>query len=369
MLVRRVLSPLFVLVSVLSVAACGGGDTGQRTCTVGADCASGECLPSGQCAPVGDTVGGDATDVLFPDAGEDTDAADATSEDGTDAVADDTATTDADDATDTTVADTATEDTTVVGCHPNYDRVITRAEAPFGPNLSANYEITTDVTGFDSAATCDGAACAWDLVDVPGTVTEQIDETIAPADTWWEDEPGFEDATFAAVLGEFSVSYFYWDICDQTQLGVYQVTDDAVLLLGIVGEDQVDGTALVYDPPLPILKFPLEVGASWTVDTTATGPLCGSWADYVIDQTLTASVDAAGAVATPYGDFTDVVRVNSVLERHIGIGILPTSVRSHTFVAECFTRVAIVTSAEGADDEEDGEIRDIAEIRSLANLP
>jgi len=365
--VDRVFSLLPIL--ALALSACGSDDTTQRTCTVGADCASGVCLPSGQCAVAEDTVGGDAMDVLFPDgAGEDG----VTGDDATPDAQDDTATGDdtgpVDTSVDTSPADT-TADTTITGCQPNHDRIITRAEAPFGPNLSANYRVTTDVDDVDSVPTCDGEDCSWDFVEINGTTEDAIDETMAPGDAWWADEEGFEGATFASVLGEFSVSYFYWNICDQTQLGVYRVTDDAVLLLGLVSEDEVDGTKLVYDPPLPILKFPLEVGDSWTVDTTATGPLCNSWADYVIDQTITVSVDAAGTVATPYGDFTDVVRVNQVLERHIGVGVLPTSVRSHTFVAECFTSVAVITSDEGADDEEDGEIRDIAQIKRLTNLP
>ncbi|PKN58074.1 MAG: hypothetical protein CVU56_07660 [Deltaproteobacteria bacterium HGW-Deltaproteobacteria-14] len=360
----------------LLLAACGGGDTDGRTCTVPADCASGVCLPSGQCAAPADTLGGgDASDVLFPDA-----AGDAlTGEDaGPDSVADtgplsDTATGDAAGPGDTTATDTAPDTATDTAgglCHPNHDQVVSRSEAPFGPGFSANYRTTTDVTGsYDSALTCASDACAWDLRDVPGATADVIDETINPAGTWWGTEPAFADATFGAVLGQFNLSYFYWNICDQTQVGVYRVSDDALLLLGIVSEKESDGTELVYDPPLPILKFPLALGDSWTVDSTATGPLCGSFADYNIDWTATTTVDAAGTVRTPYGDFADTLRVNTVLERHLGIGVLPTSVRTHTFVAECFTSVAVVTSAEGADDESDGEIRDAAQVKRLANLP
>lgn len=366
MLLPRVLPRLLAL-PLLLAAACGGGDTGGRTCTVPADCASGVCLPSGQCAVPADTLGGDASDVLFPDA-----AGDALVDDDAapDSVADDTGPLpDTAGPVDTTAPDTST-DTAGGLCHPNHDQIVSRAEAPFAPGFSANYRTTTDVTGtYASAPNCAGDACAWDLREVAGTTADVIDETLDPDGTWWGAEPAFADATFGAVLGEFNLSYFSWNICAQTQIGVYQVSDDALLLLGIVSEKESDGTELVYDPPLPILKFPLALGDSWTVDSTATGPLCGSFADYSIDWTATTTVDAAGTVQTPYGDFADTLRVNTVLERHLGIGVLPTSVRSHTFVAECFTSVAVVTSAEGADDETDGEIRDAAQVKRLANLP
>lgn len=372
MLFPRVPPRLLAPTLLLALVACGGGDTGGRTCTVPADCASGVCLPSGQCAAPADTTGGgDATDVLFPDGGGDT----ATDDDAApDDVIADTGPLPGDTAADTGTTDTAATDTAGGLCHPNHDQVVSRSEAPFAAGFSANYRTTTDVPGtYDSAPTCANDACAWDLRDVPGTTADVIDETLDPAGTWWGAEAAFADATFGAVLGQFSVSYFSWNICDQTQIGVYQVTDDALLLLGIVSDKESDGTELVYDPPLPILRFPLALGDSWTVDSTATGPLCGSFADYNIDWTSTTTVDEAGTVQTPYGDFTDVLRVNTVLERHLGIGVLPTSVRSHTFVAECFTSVAVVTSAEGADGEADGEaygeIWDAAQVKRLANLP
>ena len=64
--------------------------------------------------------------------------------------------------------------------------------------------------------------------------------------------------------------------------------------------------------------------------------------------------------------FEDVLRVNTRFERHLGLGVLPTTLRTHTFVAECFTTVAVVRSVEGHDAPEfDGA----SEVRRLANLP
>ena len=86
----------------------------------------------------------------------------------------------------------------------------------------------------------------------------------------------------------------------------------------------------------------------------------------VIGQTYESEVDEAGTVRTPYGDFEDVLRVNTSIERHAGVGVLPARARVHTFVAECFTSIAVVTSAEG---EAAADFERVAEVRRLAPLP
>ena len=105
---------------------------------------------------------------------------------------------------------------------------------------------------------------------------------------------------------------------------------------------------------------------TWTTDTTASGPLCNSLFDYHIAQTYDSVVDQIGEVRTPYGDFDQVLRVNTHVKRHVGVGVMPTEARTHTFVAECFTTVANVVSEEGVSDP---DFSDAAEVRRLSLLP
>lgn len=353
------LSLLPALALALALAACEGG-AAERDCVIDAECVSGHCLAGGTCMEMDET---------WAEAGDTSPSFDATdSPGGDDVLAGDDGAGTLDDDTPLD-PDPADDDPTTAGpgCVPDHDGVVTRAEAPIAAGYVANFLVTTDVGDYSTWAECaapDG--CGWDLVDVPGSTTEQLSETLPPDGHWFSDQPAFADATYVAAMGEVDLGFLFIDICNQTQLGIWQATDDALLLLGMASDTADGDTLLVYDPPLPFLQFPLEQGATWQTDTHAKGPFCGSWVDYDIAQTLTASVDAVGSVITPYGTFEDVLRVNTLLERHLGVGVLPTKVRTHTFVAECFTTIAAIVSQEG---EGAAEFDAVSEVRRLTNLP
>ena len=175
----------------------------------------------------------------------------------------------------------------------------------------------------------------------------------------------FASATFVSKMTEFKLEIVV-EVCSQVQYGVYRKDDDGLFMLGIVSEREDQDTKLVYEPPVPMLRFPLASGDEWSTETHARGPLCGSWIDYDIRQTWASRVDAAGALHAPYGSFDHVLRVNTHIRRHLGLGVSATTMRTHTFVAECFTSVANVASVEGVDDP---EFDRVLEIRRLAPLP
>ena len=89
---------LVLAVSILGLPACANDDITsgqQRTCNVGADCASGSCLPNGTCAPLADasstadgagTSAGDSGETPATD-GEATAGSDGTGPTGGDAAA------------------------------------------------------------------------------------------------------------------------------------------------------------------------------------------------------------------------------------------------------------------------------------------
>lgn len=331
--------PTAGLLAVAAVAVLLGctSSQGGRECNVDADCASGRCNPDGTCNPWIP-----AADASTGGGHQGGGSAGAAGDGGSGATGG------------------------AVSCLPNGDGTIVADEIPLGPNYTAMFRISENVSPFASAPDCGSGSCEWDLLDVGGTTRDEPSNTEPIADKWYAQAEGFESATYVSRMADFRLGFAGIAVCEQTQYGVFQVTPEALLLLGLVSEYEAEGTLLIYDPPVPLMKYPLAVGASWRVDTTASGPLCNSLFDYRIAQTYDSTVDQIGTVKTPYGDFDNVLRINTLVERHIGAGVTPTEARTHTFVAECFTTVAVVVSPEWVTSPDFDEA---AEVRRLSLLP
>jgi hypothetical protein len=188
----------------------------------------------------------------------------------------------------------------------------------------------------------------WDLAGaLPGDQTLMV-ETQAIAGAWYADK--FPGASYAARLG-----------LDSDLLGVFEVKDQALLLRGVVSPtDGVFMTRLVYDPPVPVLAFPLQEGDNWSVKSEVTGWSQGALIAGFTTESYTVNVDAHGKLATPYGTFP-VLRIRVLLERQVGY--IKTVIRSFIFAAECYGMVATVRSGEG---EAKAEFTKAAEVRRLA---
>ena len=319
----RVLA-LFVLI----LAGCGSA---SPACRVGADCASGACRADGQCEPMpGRRVDADGADGVVADAESPApDVAEGTDE-GPDPVAPDS---------------TPAEDAGPVLCTQDNDGVITRAEVPLAAGLHATFKVALD-TDVSTTGTLDGAKRTWDLsAMLPGDHGVLL-ETQPLTGKWFAAD--FAGATYAAKLSDTA------DV-----LGVFEVTDTALFMRGIVSpDDGLLATKLTYDPPVKVLVFPLKAGATWKTVATVTGTTAGVLSYFT--ETYESQVDAAGTVVTPYGSF-QALRVRVTLDRLVGL--LATRVRSFLFVAECFGTVATVTSK---DNEADVEFTAAAEVRRLA---
>ena len=82
---------------------------------------------------------------------------------------------------------------------------------------------------------------------------------LTPSGTWWASS--FAAATFAMQLE-----------ASQTLLGVFQVGDEALLLIGVVSPTSTAPlTEITYATPIPTLQFPLTVGATWSATSNVTG--------------------------------------------------------------------------------------------------
>ncbi|GAB4206159.1 MAG: hypothetical protein OHK0013_22590 [Sandaracinaceae bacterium] len=304
------------LLSALLGAGCADGS--GTACRVGADCASGVCRSDGTCARP------------MPDAGTPVDAAAPTVDAHTPPP------------TDTGPA----TDSGARVCAPDRDGTITRAEVPLRAGLYATFRIAEDAVVSTAGVTMGGAR-RWDL---SGALTGDRDERVelrAPAGAWWAG--AFPLATYATELSASSEN-----------LGVFEVREDALLLLGVVSpESGLTQTRLTYDPPVPVLRFPLREGDAWTVTSTVSGQALGAVTAYTEEYTFVA--DASGTIATPFGEVA-VIRVRSELERTQGLVPLDAR-RSFAFVSECLGTVATVTSR---SFETDAEFTAASEVRRLA---
>lgn len=301
--------------SLLFVLFVGCSSTSTPQCRVGADCASGMCTAQGTCVPV---AGADSS-VDVGDSGVD----------AHDAATDSSSTTDV-----------------PLGCKPNGDDLITREELPFAAGLKATFRTATGVTVSTAGTPGAGGRRHWDFSAPLSGDHDVLVETLAPTGAWWSSK--FPSATYATSLTSTA------DL-----LGVFQVTNDALLLLGQVSSaDGSSRTELSYATPVPTLKFPLDPASAWKVSSNSSGTTSGVPSAY--RDAYDSAVDAVGDVVTPFGTFP-VLRVRTVLTRTAGV--VPTVVRTFAFVSDCFGPVVTVTSN---PNETQQEFTNAAEIRRLA---
>ena len=142
-------------------------------------------------------------------------------------------------------------------------------------------------------------------------------------------------------------------------LGVFQITDTALLLLGVASPtDGLTRTELKYDPPVKTLDFPLTEGKQWSTTSNVTGFAQGVAALYT--EKYDFFVDAHGSAKTPFADFP-VLRIAGNLSRTVGI--VKTTIRSFAFVTECFGTIATLSSN---DNEPAVEFTQAKEIKRLS---
>ncbi|MCC6527933.1 MAG: hypothetical protein IT373_35130 [Polyangiaceae bacterium] len=307
-----------VLAASLLAAACVGAGS-SAACKVGADCPSGVCH-DGSCVPPaggGSGPGGGGSGAAAGGGG------------GGAA---------------TTSSTTTTTGTGGGTCSPNLDGVIERAEVPIEVGLGAKFLTATNVT-FDTTGTVVGGQRQWDLtVALPGDHLSLLATEPLPA---WA-AADFPGATYAARLSEA-----------QDLLGVFEVTPTDLLLRGVVSPvGGLGQTKLAYDPPVPVLSFPLTLNKTWSTTTTVTGLASGVAALYTEHYDHT--VDARGDLLTPFATF-DALRVRVVLDRTVGV--LVTRTRSFALVTECFGTAATLVSQ---PNELGTEFTSLSEVRRLS---
>lgn len=303
----------------ITVAAACSSSSNARECHAGADCVSGACSADGQCLPTGQV-----TNDASP------------------------ATPDASGPTNSTDPRDASVDATTNGCVPNHDGIISRQEVPLQAGLHATYKIGHAETVSTAGVVQADGSRVWDFSAPLASDVSVIVETLPLAGKWYA--PDFTTASYATALRN-----------DSNLLGVFQTPSAAIQLLGVASPDNdASSTKLTYDPPVPVLTFPLKKGSAWTTDATVSGTASGVVLFGTYTEKYESAADAEGELETPLGSF-HVIRVGVKLTRTVGF--LVTTYRTFAFVTECYGTVASVASDENEDNV---EFTHAAEIRRIA---
>jgi len=311
-------------------AGCPDDVSGGAPCVVAADCASGSCNLDGTCAPV-------VPDASFP-----------SGDGGSDSVL--SADADAGSNADGTEGPDASGDGSTDGgsgvCSFGDDWVISRDEYPLAAGQQATYRVASDVTVDTGGDDVGNDLFAWNFSGAYSGDQDVLVEAQDPTQWWFNDT--FPGATYVARLSSAD------DL-----IGVFQLTQDELLLLGVASsEDGLFKTELTYDPPVKVLQFPLAYGDTWSTTTTVTGLTDG--VATLITESYDVEVDKKGEMVTPFSTF-DTLRVATSLTRFVGA--IPYTENQLSWVSECFGVVASARSQAYATQIDFG---DAAELRRLA---
>lgn len=317
---RGRLGALRLAVALIFVGCAADGGV---QCRVGADCMSGVCQVDGTCASA------------LPDAGPDGRVPEGGVDDGGDGSMD---------AVDAPLGDARVDAGGV--CSPNRDGRIDQREIPLRAGLRAIFRSTTNVDVDTRGEVLGDGTRRWDFSGALPRDADVLVETIPLDGAWYADD--FTGADYVSRLSQ-----------DSDLLGVFEIGADALQLRGVVSpEEGFMRTNLENDPPVDALRFPLELGSTWTSEVAVSGLAQGVFSSY--SETYTSRVDAAGTLSSPFGEHS-VLRVRTVLERTIGFA--RTTTVSFSFVSECFGTVATLVGDTGDDG---AELDHVAEIRRLA---
>lgn len=216
-------------------------------------------------------------------------------------------------------------------CLPNRDGAITAAELPVAIGVTASYYVSKNV-----------AIAQWDL-DEERASDDVIALGPAALGTQW----------FAP---EFPAGEFYVDG------GVYHQTDEALFLDGLVSETESPKTLIKYTAPVPVLRFPVADGDSFTATgAIAQGTIMGL--PFNGQDELTVEVAGEGRIDLPYVRFSPTLRVRTHVIRRPSSGTPVTSRRSQLYLFECFGEVA---RAESVLDEPNPDFTMAASLRRFA---
>lgn len=228
-------------------------------------------------------------------------------------------------------------------CKPNHDGVLAAGEFQVVVGASVPYAVVSDASVGPFVQS--GSDAVWDWHDA-GETTKQLLPVVNPLAQWYG--ASFPTATYAVRLTAKS------DL-----LGVFRKSDKSLDLLGVVSPDQgPKQTLAIYDPPLPMLQFPLKPDSQWTAKSVASGTVDGM--PLVWKETVQLQAIGNGTLWTAAGVFP-VLAVRGKTDKQVGM--VTTTYRSLAMVTECY---GVVGKADSYPNETQADFATAAELRYLS---
>ena len=217
-------------------------------------------------------------------------------------------------------------------CTANNDGVIDTTELVFSPGLTVPYAVQAgtglNVTGDPAAGT---AEWRFDQLNFGGLVEVP---TLDPQDTWYADAAPEADFGLTLDLGTAGTP--------RPGHLLLQTGEDAVSIVGVASVAQ-DDVLLLYDTPVPFLRFPLALGAHWgaTTGVQANSKWTGIPQDVLdgLNDTYAFEVVGRGRMVMDGMSLDNVLEVSMSLSRPLASGGV-FSARETFFLHECLGVVA-----------------------------
>jgi hypothetical protein len=237
-----------------------------------------------------------------------------------------------------------------IACAPDHDGVLAADEVQVAVGASITYTVngggaTVSVPDL-AGAPCEAGLC-WDLSAPQAADEIVVDEVAALSGEAHWFAPDFADLDDAVVIPLNP---------HEGTLGVYRKTDEALWLVGMVSEAP-QATSLRYDPPVPLVRFPLAKFVTYEVEAEAAGLYDGDTYPNLYGVQVVHRyhfvVDGEGALTVPAGTF-EVLRLSLDLTMEIrnalGVPFYTERYKVIDFLAECLGLVARLRSTEGEMD-------------------
>lgn len=241
---------------------------------------------------------------------------------------------------------------TPLECVPNLDGRIDAGEVTPALGVPVRYlvspagvEMDVDVVG-----NTQGDATTWDYSIDLASDQEIVVVPMSLADRWYA--ASFPGATVVLPF----------DAGGRIE-GAYHHDGEALWLHGLASRDENPSegqTLLVYDAPVPALRFPVEPGLSYTATGTVQNAMLRGL-PYAGTDTYDVNVDATGVVELPQLTITQAHRVRTLVTVSPAVGAVTTQ-RQVSFYFECFAEVVRIVSL---TDEPNENFTTASEVRRL----
>jgi hypothetical protein len=233
-------------------------------------------------------------------------------------------------------------------CQGNNDGVISRDEVVFAPGIAVRYRInppgTNVAVDVNGQVRGDGTH-VWDFSDAAGDLVSL--QLVTTDGAWYAGD--FPNAQYASRIDPRAPS-----------LGIYHASATSLDLLGVASEDMADGTELRYDTAVPLLRFPLAPGNTWSADAMVVNGMVNHTPIASRDH-YDITVDASGELNLGILTIRQALRVRVESTQMFPAG--PGTRRiQYLWLTECYGEVARITSTDG---EVDPNFTQAAEFRRL----